>query len=394
MPPSSTPQPTKHITTARRNLLAALIPFVLILTGTVLWPTLRVNLQAIAVLDLVANRHIPKPIRWLATQSITTSDLTLPLPSGTIRARLYTPAHHPNAPAILILHGVHHLGMNEPRLISFASAIASCGLRVLTPELPGISDYQVGPGSITTIGQSATWLSSHQDHHTVGIIGLSFSGSLALLAAASPNFRTDIKFVVAIGAEDQMNRVAYFYISGKDLRPDGSVETLPPHEYGPLVLEYEHLEEIVPPTDLAPIRSVLRAHLYEDPAAERSALAILTPSQTAEAEHLMDTASPTTRNILAHVNDHNLPTTTAVSPHGHLSHLTTPVYLLHGAADNIVPSAETLWLASELPRKSLKASLISPVISHLDLDGKSPTLLDQLRLIHFFALILQAAESH
>jgi hypothetical protein len=36
--------------------------------------------------------------------------------------------------------------------------------------------------------------------------------------------------------------------------------------------------------------------------------------------------------------------------------------------------------------------LISPVLSHLDLDGAAPTMTDQLRLVHFFAEVLHAAE--
>ncbi len=60
----------------------------------------------------------------------------------------------------------------------------------------------------------------------------------------------------------------------------------------------------------------------------------------------------------------------AVSPEGRLANLKTPVYLLHGAGDNIIPSAETEWMAAELPKRSLRAELISPVLSHLDLDGR------------------------
>jgi pimeloyl-ACP methyl ester carboxylesterase len=168
---------------------------------------------------------------------------------------------------------------------------------------------------------------------------------------------------------------------------------LPPHEYGALVLEYENLENFVPPSDLAAIRSVLRAHLYENFPAEKAALARLTPPQTAEAEQLMDTSSPVTRRKLAAAETLHIEDMAGVSPHGHLGHLTTPVYLLHGEGDNIIPSAETQWMESEIPSETLKASLISPVISHLDLDGKGPNWMDELRLTHFFALILHAAES-
>ena len=106
----------------------------------------------------------------------------------------------------------------------------------------------------------------------------------------------------------------------------------------------------------------------------------------------MDTTLPATRTALERADERHAEDMAAVSPHGRLATLKTPVYLLHGAGDNIIPSAETEWMASELPKRSLKAVLISPVLSHLDLDGAAPTMTDQLRLVHFFAEVLHAAE--
>ena len=65
---------------------------------------------------------------------------------------------------------------------------------------------------------------------------------------------------------------------------------------------------------------------------------------------------------------------------------------MHGQADNIIPSAETLWMASEIPKGTLKAVLVSPVLSHLDMDGAKPGAWDEWRLVHFFALVMKAAE--
>lgn len=389
--PASRLRLSREAIAARPRLYAAIG---LAFLTTLAWPFTLAHLQAVAVLDQVANKPVYEPLRWFITNPVTTTELTLQLPGGPIRARLYAPANHPNAPAIIVLHGVHYLGIDEPRLVAFASAMSSCGLRVLTPELPDIKDYHIGTNSIATIGDAAAWLSAQQNHRPVGIIGLSFSGSLALLAATSPHFSPYIKFIVAIGSEDEMSRVANYYITGADPRPNGTTELLPPHEYGALVLEYEDLQDLAPAADLLALRSVLRAHLYEDAPAERAALATLTPAQTAEARQLMDTTSPTTRSILATDEARHLQDMADVSPHGNLAHLTTPVYLLHGEADNIIPSAESQWLEADLPTEALQASLISPVISHLDLDGKGPTATDQLRLVHFFAQILHAAESH
>jgi len=394
----------------RRYKLAAVVLLSFLLLCALAFPFVHAHLQSVAVLDLVANKPVPWFLRKAVTEPITTQDFTLPTTNGPIRARLYTPQSRPDAPAIVVLHGVHHLGIDEPRLIAFASAMASCGVRVLTPELPDIKDYHVGSNSIATIGDSAKWLAIQQARleapHVkfatpassipVGVMGLSFSGGLALLAASDPQWHQSIKFVVAIGSQDEMARVATFYRTGEDPLPTGASERLTPHEYGALVLEYEHLEDFILPADsasLAPIRAVLRAHLYEDWPAEKAALAALTPTQLTLARQLIDTTSPITRAQLAHAETLHIEDMAGVSPHGHLSQLTTPVYLLHGAGDNIIPSAETEWMATELPAESLQAELISPVLSHINLDGANPTAMDQWRLVHFFALILHAAES-
>jgi len=375
----------------RKIWLAFLLLFAAVVVSFV-WPFAKAHLQAVAVLDLVGNQPVPALLHELVTEPITTHDVSLNTSQGTVRARLYSPLHHPNAPALVVLHGVHHLGMDEPRLIAFASAMASCGLRVLTPELPDIKDYHVGANSIATIGDTATWLAQQNDG-SVGVMGLSFSGGLSLLAASDPQFRQSIKFVVAIGSQDAMSRVAQYYRTGHDLRPDGTEQLLPPHEYGALVMEYENLQDFAPTADLTPLRAVLRAHLYEDSAAEKAALAALTPTQLSEVKQLLDTTSATTRDKLAAAETKHIADMAGVSPHGHLRELTTPVYLLHGEGDNIIPAAETLWMASELPSETLKASLISPVLTHIDIDKHGPTAMDRWQLVHFFALILHAAEA-
>jgi pimeloyl-ACP methyl ester carboxylesterase len=195
-----------------------------------------------------------------------------------------------------------------------------------------------------------------------------------------------------VGSQDSMERVSRYYWTGRDVRPDGSTEVLPAHEYGPLVLEYEHLEDFLPAQDLGPVRAVLRAHLYEDRKGEAEASLGLNEVQKREALALMDASSAETRARIAASLARHTGEMAGLSPHGRLETMSTPVYLLHGEADNIIPSAETLWMASELPREDLKAVLVSPVLSHLDINGPPPGAMDEWRLVHFFGVILGAAE--
>jgi dienelactone hydrolase len=341
----------------------------------------KTHLQAVAVLRAVAEQPVP----WIArdlTVPVTTQDISLPIATASgqqqVRARVYIPKgwtaqNMSHEPAMVIFHGVHHLGIDEPRLMGFAAAMAGCGIRVLTPELPGIKDYHVSEDSVEAIGESVKWFAA-QTGGPVGVMGLSFSGGLALVAASESQYHAAFKFVVAVGSQDSM-------------------EALAPHEYGPLVLEYEHVEEFVPAQDLDLVRAVLRAHLYEDRAGESAATRLLNDAQRREARDLMDTTLPATRaeiaaSIVRHTGD-----SAGISPQGRLHTLGTPVYLLHGEGDNIIPSPETLWIASELQPDDLKAMLVSPVLSHLDLNGPKPGAMDQWRLINFFARMIRAAES-
>jgi len=250
----------------------------------------------------------------------------------------------------------------------------------------------VSQASVEAIGESVKWFAA-QTGGPVSVMGLSFSGGLALVAASEPQYHPAFKFVVAVGSQDSMLRVAEFYMTGRDARPDGSVEALAPHEYGPLVLEYEHVDEFVPAADLGPVRAVLQAHIYEDRPGEAAAMRLLNHTQRREARDLMDTTLPATRALLAASLARHAGESPGLSPEGRLRTLNTPVYLLHGEADNVIPSAETLWMASELPRRDLKAMLVSPVLSHLDLNGPKPGPMDRWRLVHFFARIIRAAKS-
>ena len=379
----------------RRTLLFAILAAGTVLLCVTAWPFASAHLQAVAVLREVAGQPVPWVAREL-TGPVTTEDISFPIETASgqeqVRARVYIPQNRPHAPAMVLFHGVHHLGIDEPRLVGFAAAMAGCGIRVLTPELPVITDYHVSEDSIAAIGESVRWFAT-QTGGPVGVMGLSFSGGLALVAASEQQYHAAFRFVVAVGSQDSMLRVAEYYLTGRDARPDGSVETLPPHEYGPLVLEYENLDDFVPAQDLAPVRALLRAHLYEDRPGEAEAKLGMTGAQRREALDLMDTSLPATRTAIAASISRHAGDSVGLSPEGRLRALRTPVYLLHGEGDNIIPAAETLWMASELQPDELKAMLVSPVLSHLDLNGPKPGAMDQWRLIHFFALMIHAAES-
>jgi dienelactone hydrolase len=328
-------------------------------------------------------------------------DATSPAPAGVveaplaiddpghppIRARLYAPPVP--CGAIVLVPGVHHLGIDEPRLIRFARAIAGSGVAVLTPEIRELVDYRIEGASKDEIGLAAHALRARMGE-PVGVMGLSFAGGLALLAASDPRFAPDVAFVVAVGAHDDLARVARFFATNEIPRPDGSILKLAAHSYGPLVLVYDRLEDFFPPSDLDAARIALRAWLWEDVADARKKEEALSPPSRAKMDELfddhLDSIEPA---LLAELETHR-DDMRAASPHAGMEGLRAPVYLLHGAGDSVIPATETLWLATDVPKGLVRDVLVSPAVVHVELEGEPP-LREKWALVHFMAEVLGAA---
>jgi dienelactone hydrolase len=226
------------------------------------------HFRAVAILLRIQAPQHPGALANFSAHPIEEVLTEVPTPSGPIRARLYIPKDkdktkdQPDAPGIVLVHGVHHLGIDDPRLVTFARALSSSGIRVLTPELLSFADYQVDRSSVELIGYSARALSA-QLGQKVGVLGLSFAGGLSLLAAADPRFGPCIRFVVSVGAHDDLERVSQFLISNTIERPDGTTLRMTAHEYGALILVYSHPEDFFPPADVPAARETLRLLLWE-----------------------------------------------------------------------------------------------------------------------------------
>jgi dienelactone hydrolase len=330
--------------------------------------------------------------RFMAADQQATADVEerpLTLENG-VAAREYLPRGIASPPALVLVHGVHHKGIDEPRLQRFARALAGAGIKVLTPQIRELADYRIAPKSIDTIGAAVRQLRSSSGGRPVGLMGLSFAGGLCLLAAADPRFQPDVRFVAAIGAHHDLARVLRYFATDQDARPDGTTQTLKAHDYGVLVLAHTHVEDFFEEADRAAASEALEHALRDERGGAETALERLSPPGQERLRALLDrNVKAVAPELLAAVVRHQAELE-RVSPHGHLGQLTAPVLLLHGEGDNVIPAAETLWLASEVPPPLLRQALVSAAIQHVELQG-TPGLWDDWLLVHFMAETLGAA---
>jgi pimeloyl-ACP methyl ester carboxylesterase len=353
--------------------------------------SLRFELRSYVFLVQFLDPHASGLLVWYEGHALDTQEVTLSTTQGPVRAKLYVPRGVAHPPGMVLVHGIHHLGIDEPRLMNFARAAASDGFSVLTPEIAAFADYHVDGASISTIGESTAWLQQRLATGPVTIVGVSFAGSLSLLAACDARYAPHIRSLVLMGAYDNLGRVARFLATSQAEFPDGRIEPYAAHDYGAAVFVYSHLDQFFPASDLAVAQEAMRDWLWERPGDAQTLFPRLSPPSRATMEILLarqiDRLRPRLLDAI-HMDDSQL---SAISPQGKLGALHTPVFLLHGATDDIIPSTETLWLAKDIPKPYLRAALITPAFSHVDPD-KHSVWTDQVRLVEFLAGVLRNAD--
>ena len=348
------------------------------------------HVRAASLLLRFADEKATGALADLDRHAVDEEACTVATSNGPARGRIYQPRGVAGAPGVVLVHGVHRLGIDEPRLVRFARAVASTGVVVLTPEVKEIADYRVDPRSIETIGGAAITLAGFTGGRA-GVMGMSFAGGLSLLAAADPRFAGSIGFVVAIGAHHDLARVSRFFATNKVERPEGPAASLQAHGYGALVLVYGRAERFFPAEDVDAARDVIRLWLWGDRDAAKKRKEDLSPEAWAKMDVLLDGPMELLAPEILAVVAEDAQGMTTVSPMGHLGHMSVPVFLLHGAGDTVIPAAETEWIAREVPASALRNALVSPAIVHVELGADTPAS-QKWDLVHFMAGVLEAAD--
>lgn len=316
----------------------------------------------------------------LATGDFDERALTVPWRGGQLRGRLYRPRGASDR-AMLLTPGVHASGVDEPRLVQFAKDLASVRHTVLTVELTDLTTYQITPRTTDMIEDAALWLSRQKDlapDGRVGLMGISFAGGLSIVAAARPALRGQVAFAMSLGGHGDLPRTLRYLCTG--ILPDGTDN--PPHDYGVTIILLSVAERVVPPEQVEPLRNAILMFLEAsrlDMVDKEKSVAEFAHAR-ARAEALPEPA----RTLMGYVNDRDvthlgpllLPHVTALGDDTVLSPSrsaapASPVYLLHGSDDNVIPPIESSLLAETLRARGVTVyRLATPLITHAEVNHK------------------------
>jgi dienelactone hydrolase len=334
------------------------------------------------------------------TRPFSTRDTTIAGRGGTMRARIYQP-EVVRARTMLLTGGVHAKGIDEPRLVHLAGAFARGGTPVVTAEVPDLLRYRITPQLTDAIEDAAVWVSSQPAYAPdgrIGIFGVSFAGGLSISAAGRPRVRDHVAYVVSFGGHGDLVRTVRFLCTGQ--QADGQVRQ--PHDYGVVVTLINAADRVVPPEQVEPLRAAIvsfltASHLdmVDKPAAklEFEHAKALQQALPEPAAMLMDYVN--TRNVKA-LGERLLPHLDAFANDPALSPelapaVTAPVFLLHGADDNVVPAVESTLLARALDGRVPVHLLVTPLITHAEID-RPPTAGEIWNLVRFWYAVGQAGK--
>lgn len=353
------------------------------------------------IIDLTGKA--PSLRAWLPVRAraVTMRDVDVPTRNGSVHARIYQPNGDSHS-TVALFPGVHGGGVDEPRMAALSQKLAASGLTVLSAPLPELRQYTIRPRSTDDIEDVAIWLAAQRDlapSGRIGVVGVSFAGGLALVAAGRPSLAGKIALVGALGSHGDLPRAMHYLCTGE--MADGTVK--PPHDYGAAVIMLAGVHHFVPPDQVEPARRAITTFL------DASSYDVTDPARSAalfaEARRLGESLPEPARTVLQWVNDRDVKTmgpklvpyieelggAAALSPERSPA-ATVPVFLLHGSHDNVIPFTETPRLAAYLrghgtPRVT---SLLTPLISHANVEA-SPSASAVWQLIRFWAAMLDVA---
>lgn len=280
--------------------------------------------------------------------------------------------------AVLLVPGVHAGGIEEPRLVGFAEDLAARGFIIVTAELPDLKQYLITPRSTDMIEDAARWLSEQRNlapDGRVGLIGISFGGGLSIVAAGRPSIRDRVAFVLSFGGHGDLPRTLRYLCTG--VLADGGAH--PPHDYGVVIILLGVADRMVPADQVTRLRDGIRTFLeasHVDMVDKARARTIFDRAQA------MAAAMPEpSRSLMTAVNDRDvaglgprlLPHVEALGADPTLSPVDAPaplapVFLLHGADDNVIPALESTRLADHLRPHTAVRVLLTPLITHAEVN--------------------------
>lgn len=252
----------------------------------------------------------------------------------------------------IALHGVTLNGKNDPRLKHFGRCLAASGTTCAIPTLKGLANFQWTP---TDVGNLATFAKNLWSGETVGLVGFSYGGSYALLAAAEKTLAPRVTDVIAFGAYHSLVDLHEGY-SRQQEKPQSAKEW-DNWIYLRLVLAFRNAERFGLSAEvISELESLLKRYCHSSSIEEKRQFL----EKHLQKLDLFGIDNETRDN-------HELE---QLSPAGKLGGLQCRANILHDPTDGVVPLEHARRLENELKASGCEhAVLTTELLSHVTPSG-------------------------
>jgi dienelactone hydrolase len=346
--------------------------------------------------EAFANEHA-RPVTIEPTHMV-------PTRYGNVPAKFYMPDGETSR-SVLLIPGIHSMGIEEPRLTALAKDLAGSGVIVMTMALPDLQAYLITPRATDVIEDAVSWMAQRPNlapDGKIGIVGISFAGGLSIVASGRPAIRDRVAFILSFGGHGDLPRVMHYLATGQAPQVPG-LTTHPPHDYGLAVILYGLADNGVVPTEqVAGLRDGIKTFLLA------SQLTLVSMDQAnamfTKAREMAKAMPEPSRTFMNYVNDRAVGklgpalvpyldqlgvSDPALSPQRAPEPPSAAIYLLHGDDDTVIPAAESALLNDYLRSKGANVHLLlSNLITHAEVN-RAASASDAWKLISFWASLLR-----
>jgi dienelactone hydrolase len=343
-----------------RRVVFRLLVLAAVVVGVAVWHPARVAVQTLLLLPAVFPSAPVDPLS-LVTAAPVREERSYPYAAGRVEASVFHPAGSGRHGAIVLLLGAGDLPRSD-LAVHFAEALARLGVVTLVPESSGMLAERLTFDEVDAVRATLDVLRGlpDVDAERIGLVGLSASGGLSIVAAAQPDLRDRVRFVNSFGSFDDAGTLL-IDVASRSIEVDGAVRAWEPE-----------------PRTVDVVSNAL-ADAGVDQASQR---ALLVGVSRDRAKQIVGALPTSMAQRLARV-----------SPSTYLGQLRAHLYLMHDVDDSFIPFTQSRDLVAHAPPGVVQRYTEFSIFAHVIPDRPVPwqTFLQDLWQLywHVHAVLLE-----
>jgi pimeloyl-ACP methyl ester carboxylesterase len=326
---------------------------------------------------------------------VTRHEVSFEGPNGPMRAWVLRPEHRAPSGRLFVIHGLHFLGPEDPRLLRFLSAVAASGVEVFAPFIPTLLSLKLEEAAVAETAAALKAATIDAPSGRIGIFTISFGSALGLRLMADPRFQEHTGDLMLFGGYCDWKDALRYSITDRDTRHD----VVPPDPLNQPAVYMNLVEDMEgAPTDTQHLHAAWMAYVkatWGDPAMRD--IARFEPIARKLAETLADDERPLflrgcglgegAYQEVEGALSRSEARLAWLAPHDDLARLSCTLHIAHGADDDVVPVRHAAALAdaaTSCPKVTRAVTGIYGHTEHVGIGGllkRGPAAFQELRTI-------------